>query len=183
MQIKNSAERYGAIAQLLHWSVVALIVTQFVLALEAKGATSLLQKAQLLTSHKSIGMTIFMLAVLRLGWRLINDVPAPLPQMPAWQERLANVVHWLLYALILATPFIGWAMSSAKNYAVSWFGMFVFPNLVAPDEDRFEQLKLLHKILAYSILSLALLHIAAALKHHFIDKDNVLRRMLPLKLK
>jgi len=183
MQLKNSAERYGVIAQLLHWSIVVLIVTQFVLANQAEEATSLLRKAQTLTLHKNIGMTVFMLAVIRLVWRWINLTPAHLPTVKAWQQRLADLTHWALYALILLTPLAGWLMSSAKSYSVSYFGLFTFPDLVAPDEGRYQSFKTLHQVLAFSIFNLALLHIAAALKHHFWDKDNVLRRMLPLKLR
>jgi cytochrome b561 len=183
MQIKNSNERYGVIAQLLHWSLVVLIVTQFVLAKQAGGTESLLQKAKLLTTHKSFGMTILMLAILRLLWRLMNNTPAPPPAMPTWQHRVATTTHWLLYALIFLTPLLGWMMSSAKNYSVSWFSLFTFPNLVSADETLFAQLKIAHQVSAYAIGNLAILHLLAALKHHFFDKDNVLRTMLPLKLK
>jgi len=183
MQFKNSAARYGLIAQLLHWGIVVLIVTQFVLAEQAEDATSLLKKAQTLTLHKNIGMTIFMLAVIRLLWRLANTTPAPLPQIARWQQRIADITHWALYALILLTPLAGWLMSSAKSYSVSYFGWFTFPDLIAPNESSYETFHVVHEVLAFSILNLALLHIAAALKHHFWDKDNVLRRMLPVKLR
>jgi cytochrome b561 len=181
--VKNSNDRYGLIAQLLHWSIVALIITQVVLASQAEDASSLLQKAKILTTHKSTGMTILMLAILRLLWRLMNPKPAPVAGTQAWQERLANSMHWALYALIFLTPLAGWTMSSAKNYPVSYFGLFTWPNLVAPDEALFEVLKETHEVLAFTMISLAILHAVAALKHHFFDKDNVLRRMLPLKLK
>lgn len=183
MEIKNSTERYGAVAQFFHWTIVILIVIQFVLASEADDAESLLQKAKLLTTHKSFGMTIFVLAILRLLWRLANPQPTALPTEKTWQHRLATVVHWTLYALILLTPLVGWLMSSAKNYSVSWFGVLTLPNLIAPNEARFELLKTLHEVFAFSLLNLALLHIAAALKHHLYDKDTILRRMLPVKLK
>lgn len=186
MQIKNTADRYGAIAQLFHWVIVALIVTQFVLASRAEAAEEarqLLQLDRILATHRSVGMTIFMLAILRLIWRFSNPVPAPAPTTKPWQARLAGIVHWALYALILLTPLAGWLMSSAKSGSVAWFGWFTFPDLIAPDEARFEQLEELHELLATSIFALAILHILAALKHHFIDKDNVLRRMLPLKLR
>jgi cytochrome b561 len=183
MQIKNSSERYGLIALLLHWSVVVLVVTQVVLAGQAEDTSSLLQKAKILTTHKSIGMTILMLAILRLLWRLMNPTPIPVMGTKAWQERLASIMHWLLYALIFLTPLVGWTMSSAKNYPVSYFGLFTWPNLVAPDEGLFNTLRTTHGVLAKIMVSLAWLHAFAALKHHFFDKDNVLRRMLPLKLK
>jgi cytochrome b561 len=183
MQFKNSAERYGLVAQLLHWGIVVLIVTQFVLAEQAEDATSLLKKAQTLTMHKNIGMTIFMLAAIRLLWRLTNTTPAALPTIKPWQQRIAAVTHWALYALILLTPLAGWLMSSAKSYSVSYFGWFTFPDLVAPSESSYDALHVAHEVLAFSIFNLALLHIAAALKHHFWDKDHVLRRMLPVKLR
>ena len=183
MQIKNSNARYGLVAQLLHWSVVALVVTQVVLASQAEDTASLLQKAKILTTHKSIGMTILLLAIVRLLWRLSNPTLEPVAGTNAWQERLASIMHWLLYVLIFLTPMVGWMMSSAKNYPVSYFGLFTWPNLVAPNEALYNTLKTTHGVLAATMVSLAWLHAFAALKHHFFDKDNVLRRMLPLKLK
>ena len=183
MQIKNSSERYGSIAQLFHWTIVVLIIVQVVLAEQADDAGSLLAKAKILTTHKSVGMTVFMLAVLRLVWRFVSGAPASVTTAKVWQQRAATVMHWALYALILLTPLAGWLMSSAKSYSVSWFGLFTFPNLIAPDPARFDQLKELHETLAQSMVVLAMLHAAAALKHHFFDRDNVLRRMLPMKLR
>jgi cytochrome b561 len=182
MQVKNTGERYGLIAQLLHWTIAVLIVTQVVLASQAEDATSLLQKAKLLTTHKSIGMTVFLLAAVRLVWRLSHPAPRPVDDR-GWQQKVASLVHWSLYALILVTPLAGWVMSSAKNYSVSWFGLFTWPNLVAPQENLAATLKTTHAALAKTMMVLVMLHAAAALKHHFIDRDNVLRRMLPVKLK
>jgi cytochrome b561 len=113
---------------------------------------------------------------------LVNPVPAPPSITKPWQNGLASVVHWALYALIVLAPLTGWLMSSAKNYPVSWFGLFTLPDMVAPDRRLFEVFKKIHGILVFSICMLAGLHIAAALKHHFLDKNNVLRRMLPVKL-
>jgi cytochrome b561 len=186
MLFKNSNDRYGLVAQLLHWSIVILIITQVVLAQRAEMAEeahTLLAQAKILTTHKSVGMTILLLAILRLLWRLTNTVPAPVAGTKAWQERLASLMHWLLYVLIFLTPVAGWLMSSAKNYPVSYFGLFTWPNLVAPDEKLFDLFKETHEVLAGTMISLAILHALAALKHHFYDKDNVLRRMLPMKLR
>jgi len=183
VQLKSSAERYGAIAQLFHWTTLVLIVTQFILAYQAEHTESLLQKAKTLTTHKSVGMTVFMLVILRLLWRMTNPAPTPLVTEQPWQRRLADCMHWALYSLILLTPVVGLLMSSAKNYPVSWFGLFTWPNFVQPNEPLFDFLKAAHGILATTIFCLAVLHIIAALKHHFYDKDNVLRRMLPLKLR
>lgn len=183
MLIRNSAARYGLVSQLLHWSTVVLVVVQFVLAERAEEAASLLQKAQILTTHKSIGMTLLMLTVLRLTWRSANPVPPLPPAAGVWQRRFASWMHRALYALILLTPLAGWLMSSAKSYSVSWFGLFTFPDLVTPDEALHERLKALHGGLAGTIFLVAIVHLLAALKHHLIDKDNVLRRMLPMKLR
>ncbi|HKE95424.1 MAG TPA: cytochrome b [Povalibacter sp.] len=183
MQIRNTELRYGAIAQLLHWIIVALIITQLVLAFQASGLPAGPAKIAVLARHKSFGMTIFGLAVLRLTWRLFNPVP-PMPlTTPRWQRIAAHVSHGALYALIMITPLFGWMMSSARNFPVSWFGLFTFPDLVQPDKSRYEFFHTVHESLAFTLAGIALLHAAAALKHHFIDHDDVLRRMLPARLK
>lgn len=183
MQIRNSETRYGAIAQLLHWSIVALIITQLVLASKAEGLPLGPAKIAVLAQHKSFGMTIFGLAVLRLIWRLLNPVPSLPENTPRWQRIAANVSHGALYALIIITPVFGWMMSSARNFPVSWFGLFTFPDLVKPDKAAYETFHQVHEVLALTLAALALLHAAAGLKHHFIDRDDVLRRMLPRWLK
>jgi cytochrome b561 len=183
MQIRNTLLRYGAVAQLLHWLIVGLIITQFALASKADDLPLGPAKIAVLAQHKSFGMTIFMLAVVRVLWRLANPVPGLPVAMPAWQRMAAHASHLALYGLILVTPLVGWTMSSARNFPVSWFGLFTFPDLVQPDRARYEFLHDAHEALAMSILVIAALHAAAALKHHFIDRDDVLRRMLPMRLR
>lgn len=183
MQIRNTEFRYGAVAQLLHWTIVALIITQFVLASKADDLPLGPAKIAVLAQHKSFGMTIFALAIVRLLWRLANPVPAVPLTTPRWQRIAAHVSHGALYALIMITPLFGWMMSSARNFPVSWFGLFTFPDLVQPDKAKYEFFHEVHEALALSLLCIAVLHAAAALKHHFFDRDNVLRRMLPVRLK
>lgn len=183
MQLKNTEQQYGGIAQLFHWAVVGLIITQFVLASKAHDLPLGSAKIATLAQHKSVGMTIFALALLRLLWRLINPVPAMPATTARWQRVAAHVSHGALYALIMITPLFGWMMSSARNFPVSWFGLFTLPNLVQPDKARYEFLHEAHEVLAYTLFCIAVLHVAAALKHHFFDRDNVLRRMLPVRLK
>jgi cytochrome b561 len=179
MPIRNSPDRYGSIAQSLHWIIAALIVTQFVLASLAEDLPLGLAKLSMFARHKSVGMTILMLAVARLTWRTANGAPALPLGMKAYERFLAKLTHGAMYLLLFAMPLSGWLMSSAKNYSVSWFGLFTWPDLVAPNEERFHFFKEMHEILATSLFIFALLHIAAALKHHFWNKDDVLRRMLP----
>jgi cytochrome b561 len=179
MPIQESRARYTAVAQAFHWVIAALIVVQFTLAWTADDLPLGMHKLALLARHKSFGMTVLMLAVLRLGWRLFNPAP-PLPEgMSKIETFLARATHMAFYVLLFAMPVTGLLMSSAKNYSVSWFGMFTWPNLIAPNERWFDILRSTHEVLSYLLFAVAILHILAALKHHFWNKDDVLTRMLP----
>lgn len=181
MQIRNTLIRYGAVAKLFHWTIVVLIIVQFVLADKAEDLPRGPALIATLALHKSIGITILLLAILRLTWRLMNPVPPSPPAIPRWQNLAAHLSHWTLYGLLFVTPLLGWMMSSARNYAVSWFGLFTLPDLVGPDRARYEFLHGAHELMANAIFYIAIIHAAAALKHHFIDRDDVLKRMLPGK--
>lgn len=182
MPARNSALRYGIVAQSLHWAIVVLLIVQVTLGMIADELPLGLEKLALLARHKSFGITILGLAVIRLAWRWI-DRPPPPPPMPRWQQLAANLNHWALYALLFAMPLSGWMMSSASNYPVSWFGLAQLPDLVLPDRSLKEQLEEVHELLATILISLALLHVAAALKHQFFDRDGLLFRMLPWRRK
>jgi cytochrome b561 len=171
--------RYGIVAQLLHWIVAGLIVTQFVLARTAQDLPLGMHKLALLARHKSFGMTVLMLALLRLGWRLAHAPPPLPPSMTPLERFLARFTHIAFYVLLFAMPLTGWTMSSAKNYSVSWFGLFTWPNLIAPNERAFDVLRTTHLVLSDALFVIAVLHILAALKHHFWNKDDVFLRMLP----
>lgn len=183
MQLKNDESRYGVVAQLFHWTIVVLIIVQFILANRADNLPLGIAKIAVLAQHKSFGITILGVVLLRLIWRWLNPVPAEPADIPRWQRIAARISHVALYALLLITPIIGWLMSSARNFPVSWFGLVTLPDFIAPNKQTYELLHETHEVLAQTLFWLALLHIAAALKHHFIDRDNVLRRMLPVKLK
>jgi cytochrome b561 len=178
MTFRNTTRSWGALSKALHWLIVLLIITQWVIAERADELKGL-AKLQTLAWHKSIGMTILMLAVIRLVWRLMNPTPELASETKPWERVLAHISHFLLYVLIFAQPLTGWLMSSAKNYPVSWFNLFQFPDLVQPSEQLFQQMKDVHHLLFKVLVGVALLHIAGALKHHFIDKNDVLKRMLP----
>ena len=185
MNLKNTTQRWGALAQLLHWVVVWAILTQFLLADAADELPAGIGKLATLARHKSVGITILLLAVLRLLWKRYNrqhspSLPADLKPYEVW---LARLTHHGLYGLLLLLPLSGWMMSSAKNYPVSWFGLAVLPDLVSPSQTLFVLLKALHEILADLLVVLALVHVGAALVHHFVRRDDVVRRMLPFPRK
>jgi cytochrome b561 len=178
MQVRNTTARWGGVAQFLHWLIVALIITQVTLALLASDRHGM-AKLALLARHKSVGITILMLAVVRFAWRLINPTP-PLPlTLKPYERFLANFTHAALYALIFAMPISGWIMSSARGFPVSWFNLFQLPDLVAKNRPLYEAMLETHEALAWTLGAVATLHLLAALKHHFVLKDTVLRRMLP----
>ncbi len=178
MAFRNTTRSWGSLSKAFHWLIVLLIINQWWIASRADELKGL-AKLEALAWHKSFGLTILMLAVLRLLWRLVNPTPDLTVETRRWERVLARISHVLLYALIFAMPLTGWMMSSAKNYPVSWFKLFQFPDLVAPAEQTFHQMHDLHHLLFGVLVSVALLHVAGALKHHFIDKNDVLRRMLP----
>jgi cytochrome b561 len=176
---QGSSGRYTAVAQAFHWIIAALIVTQFVLGHMAADLPNGMHKLALLARHKSFGMTVLMLAILRLLWRLKNPPPELPAGMSPLERMIARATHVAFYVLLFAMPLTGWMMSSAKNYAVSWFGMFTWPNLIGKNEAAFDALRATHEILSDVLFAIAVLHILAALKHHFWNKDDVLVRMLP----
>jgi cytochrome b561 len=174
----KAASRYSAVAQTFHWVIAALVIVQFFLANQYHNAP-LAKKIAPIATHKSVGMTILMLAIMRLVWRLFNPPPG-LPQGMSRLEQIgAKFTHFAFYFLLFAMPLSGWLMSSAKNYSVSYFGLFTWPDLVKPNEQAFDLLKETHETLSTVLLVLAILHVLAALKHHFWNKDDVLKRMLP----
>jgi cytochrome b561 len=177
---RGSSGRYTAVAQALHWIIAALIVTQFVLAYMALDLPNGVHKLALFARHKSFGMTVLMLAILRLLWRLTNPPPELPAGMAPFERLIARATHVAFYVLLFAMPLTGWMMSSAKNYAVSWFGLFTWPNLIGKNEAAFDALRATHDVLSDVLFAIAVLHILAALKHHFWNKDDVLVRMLPL---
>jgi cytochrome b561 len=175
----NVGRRYGITAQALHWIVAGLTVTQFVLARMAAHLPLGARKLALLAEHKSFGMTVFMLAVIRLAWRFKNPAPSLPTNMHRVERFLARATHVSFYVLLFAMPLSGWLMSSAKNYSVGWFGAFSWPNLIAPNEAAFNFFRTLHHLLSNILFAIASLHVLAALKHHLWNQDDVLVRMLP----
>lgn len=173
----NSVLRYTTPAIVLHWLVALLIFAAFPLGVYMHELPLSPDKLKLYSYHKWIGITILMLASLRVVWRMTHT-PPPLPaDMVVWQRRASQVVHGLLYVLILAIPLSGWLMSSAKGFQTVWFGVLPLPDLIGKDKALGEQLGALHQILNFTLLALVVLHVGAALKHHFLERQPFMQRM------
>ncbi len=170
---------YTRTAIALHWLVAVLILAALLLGLVMTEMPLSPQKLKFYSWHKWLGVTVFLLVVLRLAWRVTHR-PPPLPaSLPAWQRSAAEATHWLMYALMLAIPLSGWLMSSAKGFQTVYLGVIPIPDLLAKDEALGNLLDIVHQVLAYGLIALLVVHVAAALKHHWVDRDDVLTRMLP----
>ena len=179
MPLRNTANSYGAVAKLLHWGILALIIAQYVLAEAAEELEDGPDKLATIANHKSIGMLILLLMLARIGWKLANrGLPQSVP-MARPQQIAAAAGHGILYLLLLILPLSGWLMSSAAGYPTAFFGLFEFPMLVGENHDLHEALEEVHETLFNAVVIVAVLHALAAMFHHFWMKDETLRRMLP----
>ena len=174
-----SLQRYTGVAIALHWLIAVAILGTFLLGQYMTNLQLSPAKLKLYSYHKWIGVTIFLLVLFRIAWRLAHRPPLPPASMPAWQHSAASIAHFFLYALTLAIPVSGWLMSSASGFQVVYLGVIPIPDLLAKSKDAAQQLKQLHEALNWLMVLVVAMHIAAALKHHVIDRDDVLRRMLP----
>ena len=171
--------RYGRVAIAFHWLLALLICASFAVGLYMTSLAFSPQRLKLYNWHKWAGVTILALSALRLLWRLTHAAPALPNSMPRWQKLASHVSHGALYVFFFAVPLTGWAYSSAAGFPIVWFGILPLPDFVDKSRELGEAIKPFHWIAAYGLASLVVLHIAAACKHHFIDRDSVLKRMLP----
>jgi cytochrome b561 len=177
--LTRTITRYGAVAQLLHWWIAALVLIMLSLGYYMADLPLNPRKLEVYQLHKSTGITIALLAALRLLWRLSHPPPALPATIRPWERRAAGAVHGLLYAMLFVQPLIGFLHSNAVNFPIVFWGVVPLPPLIAPDEALGETLVGLHMIGGTLLAILVILHVAAALRHHFVLKDDVLRRMLP----
>lgn len=176
----SPAERYRSPAIALHWLIALLIFVGFGMGQFMSGLEMSPGKLQLFSWHKWIGVTVFLLAVLRVAWR-VGHRPPPAPAgMPRWQHRAAEATHGLLYLLMFGIPLSGWLMSSASGYQTVYFGVLPLPDLVGESETLATTFKLAHVAQCNVLLALVVLHMAAAIKHQYIDGDGLIARMAPV---
>jgi cytochrome b561 len=170
--------RYGGVAMAFHWLLAVMIVVAFCVGVYMHDLPMSPDKLKLYSYHKWAGVIILGLSALRLLWRLTHKPPADLPA-PAWQQKVAHLTHGALYALFFIVPLVGWAYSSAAGFPVVLFGVLPLPDFVPVDKALAELIKPWHERTAMLLALLVLMHVGAALKHHFIDKDSTLARMRP----
>lgn len=175
----EATPRYSGLAIALHWLMAVLVIGLLGVGVWMTGLKASPTKIEVYTWHKWAGLTVLALAMLRLLWR-VHGPPPPLPEsVPAWQVGIATQAHRLMYALLLAMPLTGWLQNSAAGFPLTWFGLFKVPALVARDKAAFAFWQQAHEWLSWALMALIALHVLAALKHHFLDRDDTLRRILP----
>lgn len=170
-------DRYSRGAIAFHWAIAALVLFNLWLGLFHE---SLPREWKVMPVHRSVGMLVLVLTIARIAWRLANHPPQPPEHLPAWEKAAARTTHLILYALMLILPLTGWLLSSnpARPRPFDWFWLFRVPTLPATPAIASGAHEA-HELLGYLMTALVLLHIAAALRHHFLLRDGVLRRMLP----
>lgn len=171
--------RYSLGAILLHWAIAIAVIVNWRLASSAEGASKE-QAMALMGTHKALGITILALTVLRILWRITHKQPPMSATLKQWEVTLAKTVHAIFYILLIALPLLGWIANSSFGKGIDMFGLFTIPPLpVANDPKMGGSIYDLHKLLGTSMLFLIALHVLGALKHHFLDKNGAIYRMLP----
>ena len=179
MTLKNTDARWGAVSQLFHWVIVVLILVMAYIGLTMGDLPNGPRKINIYALHKSIGLTILALVVLRVLWRVYAGAPAPVHGTPAWQQRIASATHFLLYALLFAIPLSGWVLNSSAGYPLQWFKLFNLPAITGRSDSVHEAAEGAHELLFWVLVVLVLAHAGAALYHHVFQGDATLARMLP----
>lgn len=185
MNTASAPRRYTGFAIFMHWLLALALVGIFSVGLYMADLPFSPQRLKLYNWHKWAGISILILSAVRMVWRLSHKAPA-LPQsitlaMPKWQMQAYHATHVAMYALFFIVPLVGWAYSSAAGFPVVLFGVLPLPDFVSASKPLAELIKPWHEISAFALAGLVVLHVAAALKHQFIDKDGLLTRMLPGK--
>lgn len=181
MPLRNTSDRFGLVARTFHWLVFLLLIASFTIGWSMVDLPLSPRKLQVYSWHKWIGATIFLVVILRLGWRLLNPVPEASRATPRWQRAAAGVSHFLLYAVLIVLPITGWIMSSAYNIPLVYLGLIHVPGPFAGNQAVGDTMLVVHIWLGIALLALVAVHVVAALYHHLILRDDVLRRMLPWK--
>ena len=178
MSLKSSENRWGSVAKTLHWLMALGILGNGIVGLIMVDMSRGMTKLNIFAIHKSIGLSVLALLLLRVSWRMLDRKPIDEP-MPRWQRLAAHATHGVLYLLMLAIPLSGWVYNSAHGYPLQWFKWFNLPALVEKNDALSELAGETHEILFWVIVVVLVAHVGGALVHHWFERDNTLLRMLP----
>lgn len=176
MTLKSTPTQWSSVIKLLHWLIALMIIGLCIVGWTMKGMAASPDKVKVYLMHKSTGITVLALVLLRISWRVFAGRPDELP-MPKWQRGAAELTHAALYVVMIAMPLSGWLFNSAANFPLRWFGLFAVPALSGPDPALKAWAGAAHLMLFWLLAVLVLAHVAGALQHHFIARDATLTRM------
>ena len=179
MTLKNTPDSYGHVSKGFHWGMALIIVALLAVGL-TMGDYALSLKLKAYNLHKSFGILVLFLVLLRIFWHVFSKKPGFVPGLKPWEKWAATGAHLFLYAAMIGMPIAGWLMSSAAGRPVEVFGLFTLPDLIGKSDQNRDLFATIHEYLGYALIAAICVHAGAALKHHFISKDATLRRMLPL---
>ncbi len=182
MTYGTRTDHYPGTSKLLHWLVAACVLTTAPVAIAMGRVSQGPTQDFLYNFHKSLGVLIFVLMILRLINRIVRDAPMPEPSIERWQKAVSSAVHGSLYVLLLAMPIVGYLANSAFGAPTPFFGLFNVPPIIGKNEALAEQLFAGHRLAGFLVIVLVAMHISAALFHYFVRRDTVLQRMLPRAL-
>ena len=177
----QTATYWNAPARFFHWLIAALILAQIALGIAAVNWALSPTKLNLFFWHKSIGITVLLLVAVRLLWRFTNPVPDLPENMPGWERYAAHTSHFLLYVAMVGLPVSGWVLSSASGVPFRIFWTVPLPAIVVVDKETAEVAKQVHHAFVFLLIPLLIAHIGAALRHHYVKHDDILKRMLPFQ--
>jgi cytochrome b561 len=170
--------QYGTAAKVFHWLIVALLFVQYLIGWLMPDIHRGMKPGAAMTFHVSFGLLILILIVVRFAWRLTHPVASE-SSLPPWQRLSSEAVHWLLYALVLATTVTGWLFASFRGWSMSLFYLVPMPMLAAENAAAGKAIDGLHQAMEWTLLALIGIHVASALAHIFIYRDRIMQRMLP----
>lgn len=179
MRLRNKSDSFGVLTKGFHWFIALSIISLLIIGFWMDGLPNGMEKLRWFGRHKAFGLTVLAVGSVWIIWRLFNVKPS-YPATVTWvQRRAADTVKYMLLSLVVAMPLTGWLMSSSAGYSVSYFGLFLVPDLVEPNATLRDTMNIAHVYLAYVLIGVVCMHVGAAMLHHFYYKDNVFIRMLP----
>lgn len=177
MNPNDTPYTYGLISKILHWTIALIVIGNLAVGWLLEDM-QMPGKLPIVLLHKSFGTLVLILMIVRFTWRQTQGFPKLPDGLPAWQKHLAHLVHVVFYPVLILMPVVGWLMSSAAGYPVMFFGLFNLPMIWEKDKAWAELFGNVHALLGYAIAALVVMHVGAALWHHFVERTKFIKRMM-----